>query len=127
MPLRITLKPHERVIINGAMIRNGDRNSYILVETQCRFLRESDFVDEAGVHTPCRKICLVLQNIHLAENSAESKQEFFLQAKDIKRHNASLGMIISEIEQALLVEQTYLAVKIGKKLLIKEWELLASS
>ncbi len=25
MPLRIELKPNERLIINGALIRNGDR------------------------------------------------------------------------------------------------------
>ncbi len=41
MALRIELKPQERLIINGALIRNGDRRSTFVIENQCKFLRES--------------------------------------------------------------------------------------
>ena len=44
MPLRLELKPYERLIINGALLRNGDRRSTFLIETQCKFLRESEII-----------------------------------------------------------------------------------
>lgn len=53
MPLRLDLKPYEGFLINGALIRNGSRRADILIETACRFLRESEVIKEAGpIHRP---------------------------------------------------------------------------
>ena len=43
MPLKIELKPNERLIIGNAAIRNGERRASFVLETNTRFLRESDF------------------------------------------------------------------------------------
>ncbi len=58
MPLRLELKPLERLIINGALIRNGDRRSTFLIETQCKFLRESEIITESEADTACKQIHL---------------------------------------------------------------------
>lgn len=123
MPLRITLKPHERVIINGAMIRNGDRSSYILVETQCRFLRESDFVDDKHFDTLSGKICLQMQELHLSQHADKLPQSFYDTARIVSKKAPELANIMLKIEDALSKDDTYAAIKLGKQLMLKEAEL----
>ncbi|MEQ8557093.1 MAG: flagellar biosynthesis repressor FlbT [Henriciella sp.] len=44
MPLKLSLKPGEAVIVNGAVIRNGERRGTLLLETKARILRERDIM-----------------------------------------------------------------------------------
>ena len=120
MPLRITLKPNEQMVINGAAIRNGPRSSSFLVETHCRFLRESEIVFEREADTPCKKLCLTLQVIHLSEDPEEVENLFFAQALEVMRAMPSTAPFLARIQDALAQKQTYLAIKIGKQLIAHE-------
>ena len=42
MPLKLSLKPGETFVVNGAVVRNGDRRGVLLLENQARVLREKD-------------------------------------------------------------------------------------
>ena len=42
MPLKLSLEPNEAVIVNGAVLRNGERRGSILLENQARILRQKD-------------------------------------------------------------------------------------
>ena len=42
MPLKLSLKPKEAVVVNGAVLRNGDRRGTILLQNQARVLRQKD-------------------------------------------------------------------------------------
>lgn len=44
MPLKLSLKPNEAVIVNGAVLRNGERRGSILLENQARILRQKDVI-----------------------------------------------------------------------------------
>ncbi len=33
MPLKLTLKPHERIIIGGAAVRNGGTHATLMIES----------------------------------------------------------------------------------------------
>lgn len=44
MPLKLSLKPSEAVIVNGAVMRNGDRRGVMVLENQARVMREKDVV-----------------------------------------------------------------------------------
>lgn len=44
MPLKLSLKPGEAVVVNGAVIRNGERRGTLLLETRARILRERDIM-----------------------------------------------------------------------------------
>lgn len=126
MALRITLKPHERVIINGAMIRAGDRSSYILVENQCRFLRETDFVDEHYADTMCKKLCLIVQSIHLSDKSEALMIELSNLSTRIKATHPEMNELVDKIEKAVSNNETYLAVKTGKQLMAREVEIFGA-
>ncbi|MGR3571022.1 flagellar biosynthesis repressor FlbT [Brevirhabdus sp.] len=44
MALNLTLKPFERIVVNGCMMRNGGRKSSITVETRADIIRETDIL-----------------------------------------------------------------------------------
>ena len=59
--LKITLRPRERVIVNGCVLRNGDRRQSITVENRADIVRESDLLDSKKQATPVSKIYFLLQ------------------------------------------------------------------
>jgi len=52
MPLKLSLKPGEAVVVNEAVIRNGERRGTMLLETKARILRERDVMFPEDVLTP---------------------------------------------------------------------------
>lgn len=52
MPLKLSLKPGEAVVVNEAVIRNGERRGTMLLETKARILRERDVMFPEDIATP---------------------------------------------------------------------------
>ncbi|KST57096.1 flagellar protein FlbT [Methylobacterium sp. GXS13] len=120
MPLRLELKPFERLIINGALIRNGDRRSTFLIETQCKFLRESEIITETEADTACKQIHLTLTVIYLADDPASGIDLFFQQAAELIRLVPAAAPQVAAIAEAVEAGTFYPAIKLGRKLV--EWE-----
>ncbi|TXN15164.1 flagellar protein FlbT [Methylobacterium sp. WL122] len=122
MPLCIDLKPFERLIINGASIRNGDRRSSFVFETHCRFLRETEIIYESEADTPCKKLWLTLQVLHLSEQPKEIEGQFYSQAIQLIRMMPSAAPYLAEINLALEENHTHKALKAAKRLVQHERE-----
>lgn len=67
MALKLSLKPHEKVVINGAVIANGDRRSTICVENIANVLREGDIIQPEQVNTPAKRIYLPIMLMIMGE------------------------------------------------------------
>jgi flagellar protein FlbT len=120
MGLRITLKPNERLIINGGAVRNGDRSSVLIFENHCKFLRGSEIILESEADTPCKQLCLLIQIIHLSDNTPETERLFFEKSVEILRHMPSAAPFILDIQKFLSDNETHRAIKIGRDLLYHE-------
>ncbi|MFN2307742.1 MAG: flagellar biosynthesis repressor FlbT [Paracoccaceae bacterium] len=60
--LVLKLTPNERVLINGAVIENGDRRSRICILTpNANILRLRDAIRPEEANTPVRRICYIAQ------------------------------------------------------------------
>ncbi len=60
--LVIKLAPKERILINGAVIENGDRRSRISIMTpNAHILRLRDAIHPSEVNTPVRRVCYIAQ------------------------------------------------------------------
>ncbi|MBZ4689719.1 MAG: flbT [Cereibacter sp.] len=60
--LVLKLGPHERVLINGAVIENGERRSKLAVMTpNANNLRLRDAIHPGEVTTPVRRVCYIAQ------------------------------------------------------------------
>jgi len=69
--LKITLRPGERVVVNGCVLRNGSRRQSITVENRADIVRESDLLDAKSQATPVSKVYFMLQNALINPASRE--------------------------------------------------------
>ncbi len=58
MALKLSLRPGERVAINGAVIVNGDRRASFVFETRANVLRERDIMQPDEANSPARRVYL---------------------------------------------------------------------
>ncbi|MFN7056948.1 flagellar biosynthesis repressor FlbT [Hyphomonas sp.] len=65
MPLKLSLKPGETFVVNGAVVRNGDRRGVLLLETQARILREKDILSPAEASTPAARAYFAVMQMYL--------------------------------------------------------------
>jgi flagellar biosynthesis repressor protein FlbT len=69
MALKISLRPHERLIIGNAVIENGGTRSEFMVENNVPILREKDIMSARDADSPCRRIYLVIQLMYVDEKN----------------------------------------------------------
>ena len=126
MPLRIELKPNERLLINGVSIRNGDRRASFLIETQCRFLRESEILPESEADTVCKRLCVTLQAIYMTEPGLRHAFDGILlsQMRAVAEAAPSCAPYIADIGELLANDQHHKAIKCAKMLIAREAELM---
>lgn len=65
MPLKLSLKPGETFVVNGAVVRNGDRRGVLLLETQARVLREKDILHPSEATTPASRTYFAVMQMYL--------------------------------------------------------------
>lgn len=65
MPLKLSLKPGETFILNGAVVRNGDRRGVLLLENKARVLREKDIMQPEDVNSPARRAYFAIMQMYL--------------------------------------------------------------
>lgn len=61
MALKLTLKPNERVVINGCVIRNADRRQVFVIENRADVIRENELIDEPPVTRPAARAYFLIQ------------------------------------------------------------------
>jgi flagellar protein FlbT len=60
--LVLKLGPHERVLVNGAVIENGDRRSRLSILTpNANILRLRDAIHPNDATTPVKRVCYIAQ------------------------------------------------------------------
>jgi len=125
MPLVLTLKPGERVILGGAVIKNGPAVAHLLIENQVTLLRQKDILTEAEATTPCKKIYLVVQLMYVGEGlTSELAQLYWELVRDILAAAPSTNDLISQMSAYIVESSFYPALKVAKKLISYEEELL---
>ena len=77
MPLKLSLKPGERFVLNGAVVQNGDRRGVLVLQNKASVLREKDIMQAEEANTPARRIYFPLMMMYLDEvNAARYYDEF---------------------------------------------------
>lgn len=79
MPLKLSLKPGERFVLNGAVVQNGDKRGVLILQNKASVLREKDILQPEDVTTPARRIYFPVMMMYLDEGSAEKFYDEFAQ------------------------------------------------
>lgn len=80
MALKLNLKPGERVVVNGALIRNSsDSRTSIVIENKASILREKDFMRESEAITPARRLYFLCMLAYLDEAGSMAHRQAFVE------------------------------------------------
>lgn len=78
--LVLKLSPKERVLVNGAVIENGDRRSRLSILTpNANILRLRDALRPDEVNTPVRRVCYIAQLVLSGDVTPEDASRQLLQ------------------------------------------------
>ncbi len=129
--LVLKLGPKERVLINGAVIENGDRRSRLSIVTpNANILRLRDAIHPEEVNTPVRRVCYIAQ---LVLSGDAEKEDAKLQ---LLRGIEQLSQVLTDHDSRTLLTaasaevldgQYYQALKALRGLLPREERLLAAA
>ncbi len=128
--LVLKLSPKERVLINGAVIENGDRRSRLSIVTpNANILRLRDAIHPEDAKTPVRRVCYIAQ---LVLSGDVDKEEARMQ---LLRGIEQLSQVLTDSDsrsqltlatEAVLDDQHYQALKALRGLLPREERLMAA-
>jgi len=125
MTLKITLKPHERMIIGGAVLTNGKTKADFIIENKVPVLREKDIMSETDADSPCRRIYFVIQLMYIDnQNLITHHNTYWKLVKDAIGAAPSTVALIDEISRNILSNKYYQALKKAKKLIDYEQEVI---
>jgi len=125
MPLKLSLRPQEKLFIGGAVMQNGEHTAELTILNDVPLLREKDVMTEDEASTPCKRIYLCVQLMYMDpahlggyQVSYRDLQEQVLQAAP------STAPHLAEIDHHLACGRYYQAIKAARQLMDYEQELL---
>ncbi|MDJ0995602.1 MAG: flagellar biosynthesis repressor FlbT [Dinoroseobacter sp.] len=128
--LVLKLAPKERVLINGAVIENGERRVRLSIKSPNAFiLRLKDAIHPNEVTTPVRRVCYALQLVLSGDVKEDDMKMQILrgieQLSQVLRDDDSRSALETATKQ-MLERNFYQALKSLRTLLPREERLLAA-
>jgi flagellar biosynthesis repressor protein FlbT len=128
--LVLKLGPHERVLINGAVVENGDRRSKLAIMTpNAHILRLRDAIHPEEVNTPVRRVCYIAQLVLSGDaDPAEARLQLLRGIEQLSQvltdHDSRSQLNLAT--SAVLEENHYMALRALRSLLPREERLFAA-
>jgi flagellar protein FlbT len=124
MPLKVELKPGERLIIGDCVITNADQRTRLVIDGRAPILREKDILTAKSADTPAKRIYLAVQLMYTTRDPTAHHQVYFDLVRDILGAAPSTAPFIESINNHILTGEIYKALKSARKLIAYETELL---
>ena len=118
MSLKLNLKPGERIVIDRAVITNGNTSCKIFIENKVPILRNKDIMNYQDAKTLCEKVYYIVQMMYLDPLSLESHhRNYWKFVKPILKASPSMLDIVGKISQLIAEENYYGALKRTKEMI----------
>ncbi len=128
--LVLKLGPRERVLINGAVIENGDRRTRISIVTpNANILRLRDAIHPEQVNTPVRRVCYIAQLVLSGDADPEEAHHQLLRGIEQLSQvftDPDSRRLLEQATQTVLERNFYQALKSLRGLLPREDRLMAN-
>lgn len=124
MALKIALKPQERMIVGGAVVRNaGNSTGHLIVENKVPVLRQRDIMGEAEANTLVRRLYFTIQLVYIDQQTPQPHiRAYWHLAKDLLTACPALSPQLDRIGKEILAGRYYPALKIAGRLVKTEKE-----
>ena len=125
MPLKLTLKPGERMIIGGAVVTNGTGKTDLFVENNIPLLREKDIMGEKDADTIGKQIYFTIQLMYIdPENLVSHHNTYWNLVQQTIKAAPSTVALIDKISEKIVANNHYQALKLTRKLIALEKEII---
>ena len=129
--LVLKLSPKERVLVNGAVIENGDRRSRLSIMTPgAHILRLRDAIHPEEAKTPVRRVCYAVQLVLSGDSDPEEVHlQLLRQIEELSQVFTDMDSrkSLTEASDALIEKHHYRCLKALRALLPREDRLFAAS
>ena len=129
--LVLKLSPKERVLINGAVIENGDRRSRLSVMTpNANILRLRDAIHPEEAKTPVRRVCFAVQLVLTGDTDPnDAHLPLLRQIEELSQifTDSDSRSFLVEATRSLVEKQHYRTLKALRSLMPREDRLIAAN
>ncbi len=129
--LVLKLAPKERVLINGAVIENGDRRTRVSILTPgANILRLRDALHPDEAKTPVRRVCYVAQLVLSGDvDPKEARPQLLSGIEQLSQAlcDPDSRRTLKDASEAVIEERYYQAMKALRILIPREDRLLSAS
>jgi flagellar biosynthesis repressor protein FlbT len=125
MPLKLSLKPGERFVLNGAVVENGDRRATLVLQNKASVLREKDIMQEHEVDSPAKRIYFPVMMMYLSSRAENDVYDEFVRRMTEFMGAISNPDVLSEcvsISRDVMSAEYYKALLRCRKLIAYEAE-----
>ncbi len=130
MPLKLSLKPGEKFVLNGAVVQNGDRRGTLILQNKASVLREKDIMQAEEASSPARRVYFPVMMMYLDEPGAVRYYDEFARRlsefMSVIRNPAVLTDCVA-ISRNVLSREFYKALMSCRKLIEYEDERLGKN
>ena len=126
MPLRVELKPFERIIIGDSVIINSGARSSFLIDGDTPILREKDTVTAETADTPAKRLYHCVQMMYLKNDVGSYRATYLDCVKELQQAVAGSSDLIAAVNHHVTEGSLYKALKEIRKLMKREDERTAA-
>jgi len=126
MPLRVELKPFERIIIGESVIINSGSRSSFLIDGETPILREKDTVTAETADTPAKRLYHCVQTMYLKNDVPRYRASYLGFISELQESCPGSGELIAAVNHHVSTGALYKALKEIRKLMKREEERLAA-
>lgn len=128
MPLKLSLKPGEKFVLNGAVVQNGDRRGVLVLQNKAAVLREKDIMQEEEVSSPARRVYFSVMMMYLDEPGvAKYYDEFVRRMTEFMSVISNPDVLVDcvTISKHLMAREYYKGLMLCRRLIEYEDERLS--
>src|ERR1700676_38222 len=127
MPLKIELKPFERIIIGETVIINSGTRTSFLIDGEAPILREKDTVTAETANTPVKRLYYCVQIMYLKNDIPRYRAAYIGFIKDLREAIPGARDLIEAINNHISGGTLYKALQEIRKLTKAEEQQLAAA
>ncbi|WP_252181056.1 flagellar biosynthesis repressor FlbT [Azospirillum sp. B4] len=122
VPLKLVLRPGEKLIVNGAVIGIGDHPVSLFFYNKVNFLRGREILKEENCDTIEKRLYFVIQLIYIfPEDAATNMEHFGSILEEARAQHPDKAALFDEVQSLVREGNNYRALKLCRKLFdIKE-------
>ena len=126
MPLRVELKPFERIVVGESVIINSATRASFLIDGETPILREKDTVTEETANTPARKLYYCVQMMYLKTDATRYREPYARHLAELRAAMPEARELVDAANHHVAAGALYKALKEVRKLMKREEEFAAA-